>query len=169
VARQCVAREPRPERRRSGPPIADRIDLDGTFFIGCGGICAATVWTLGLLALWSVIVTAVESRDALPTEVWRRRAAHDPCLTEANIAATEHVLNALVRRLRTSGSEEAIFGAVRDAVIELNRLGGLHGTRGNFIETQEREELCEFLNRAARDAGLGAEASADVTWQWRTW
>lgn len=38
----------------AGPALPQQLDLDGVGFIGCGGICAATVWTLGLLRLAGV-------------------------------------------------------------------------------------------------------------------
>jgi hypothetical protein len=37
----------------------------------------------------------------------------------------------------------------------------------HFIETMEREELCEFITEAARIVGLKSEE--DITEEWREW
>lgn len=39
----------------------------------------------------------------------------------------------------------------------------------NFIETMEREELAEFIEKAARLAGLEIEDGYDITEEWREW
>ena len=110
-------------------------------------------------------------RDMFPTHAWRRRSADgDSRFNEGNIAATETALSEFLLTLfAAAGSRESILDVVKDVVIALNHLGGIEGALGNFIETQEREELCQFIGRAARIAGLDAEATVDITEEWREW
>lgn len=110
-------------------------------------------------------------RDLLPTHAWRQRHADgDSRFNEGNISATETVLTEFLLTLpAASGSREAILDVVKNVVIALNHLGGFEGTLGNFIETEEREELCEFIVRAAQIAGLATEANVDITEEWREW
>ena len=43
----------------------------------------------------------------------------------------------------------------------------LNDNYDSFIETLEREELCEFIIEAASIAGL--ESEDDITEEWREW
>ncbi|UKS27290.1 hypothetical protein LOZ80_38655 [Paenibacillus sp. HWE-109] len=38
-----------------------------------------------------------------------------------------------------------------------------------FIETMEREELAEFIDKVAQLAGLEVEEGQDITEEWREW
>lgn len=53
---------------------------------------------------------------------------------------------------------------VKEVVIKLNELNIEHDY---FIETMEREDLYEFIDIAARIAGL--ESEEDITEEWREW
>jgi hypothetical protein len=61
---------------------------------------------------------------------------------------------------------EAILGAVQRAVVALNELNV--DTNYCLIETDQREQLCEIIIAAARDAGL-ATGDDDITEEWRDW
>lgn len=53
---------------------------------------------------------------------------------------------------------------VKEVVININELNDEHD---HFIETMEREDLYEFIDTAARIAGL--ESEEDITEEWREW
>lgn len=53
---------------------------------------------------------------------------------------------------------------VKEVVIKLNEL---NIEQDHFIETMEREDLYEFIDTAARIAGL--ESEEDITEEWREW
>lgn len=100
---------------------------------------------------------------ALPTWAWRARMkAGDPRFTKAKIDAAEKALKAFVAAVADDPK-----GALEDVVRALNALGGYEGKHGNFIETEEREELVPFLLAKARAAGL--RAKGDPTEKLREW
>lgn len=61
---------------------------------------------------------------------------------------------------------KAILQAAESAVTALNELNRDCGE--SLIETVERENLCELINRAAREAGL-QQTHDDITFDWRDW
>jgi hypothetical protein len=102
---------------------------------------------------------------------WRCRCADgDPLFNEANISAAEAIVTQFLIALpAASGSRDTILELSKNVVLELNRLGGVEGSMGNFIETLEREELCDLINGAARIAGLDEDERVDITEPWREW
>ena len=109
----------------------------------------------------------------LPTVRWREEMREgDDLFTEEGISAVEAVLrNYAVRlgRLAPNARKEDILAAMKTAVIEVNKIGGIEGRFDNFIETSEREELCEYLESLARTAGLELPPGEDPTFEWRDW
>jgi hypothetical protein len=63
------------------------------------------------------------------------------------------------------GDEEAVRRAVRDVVLALNALNAR--CDGGLIGTDQREQLCTLIQRAAATAGVGS--GEDVTEAWREW
>ncbi|WP_017850767.1 hypothetical protein [Leptospira interrogans] len=106
-----------------------------------------------------------------PIGAWKRRYTEgDTLFNDEKIAATEEILTKFLKNLsNNSGSQEEILKIVKEVVISLNHIGGFDGTLGNFIETEEREELCDFINYAARVSGLEEDDSLDITEEWREW
>lgn len=106
----------------------------------------------------------------LPTVKWQwRKAAGDTSFTREGIKGTAVLLKAFllgvadhVRHKSASG----IYGSVKRVVRSLNRLNARHE---GFIETMEREELCEFINETVRATGLETVQHADLTEEWRQW
>ncbi|MBB3870270.1 hypothetical protein DER53_15050 [Parageobacillus toebii NBRC 107807] len=103
-----------------------------------------------------------------PTAEWKQRMDEDDDLfTDENINATNEVLDSYINNLKKLGdnpTEEDILECVKEVVIRLNELNDKYDY---FIETMEREELCEFIIEAARIAGL--ESEEDITEEWREW
>jgi len=63
------------------------------------------------------------------------------------------------------GDDDAVMAAVQFTVLSLNGLN--ERCHGSLIETDQREQICDIINRAATKAGVGA--GEDLTAQWREW
>lgn len=103
----------------------------------------------------------------LLTQEWRMRMEDgDDEFTEENIAATETVLRDYMGGLThiQEPSQKEIIKIVKETVLRLNALNEEYDF---FIETQEREELYEFIMENAQRAGL--ETEEDITEEWREW
>jgi len=101
------------------------------------------------------------------TAAWQQRMEDDEIFTAENIKATDEILDTYMNRLEGSldkMSEQDILEYVQEVVIGLNELNEQFDY---FIETLEREELCEFIIKAANAAGL--ETEEDITEEWREW
>ncbi|KNH16748.1 hypothetical protein ACS78_24720 [Priestia megaterium] len=102
-----------------------------------------------------------------PTAAWQQRMEDDEIFTAENIKATDEILETYTNRLKGSldkMSEQDILEYVQEIVIGLNELNEQFDY---FIETLEREELYEFIIKAANAAGL--ETEEDITEEWREW
>lgn len=102
-----------------------------------------------------------------PTLEWKERMdEEDDIFTEENIRAADQVINHYTTRLQalSNPSQEEVMECVEEVVISLNELNEKYDY---FIETLEREELCEFIDEAARIAGVDSEE--DITEEWREW
>lgn len=108
--------------------------------------------------------------EKMPVQQWRHRMADgDDAFTEKGIEAVEKLLNdylqslaELARQKKASG----IYNSVKKVVNSLNKTNEKHS---HFIETLEREELCEFINQAVRMTGLKVDEAIDLTEEWREW
>ncbi|GAB1804276.1 hypothetical protein MUB15_01990 [Priestia sp. OVS21] len=108
-----------------------------------------------------------ELKNNKPTAAWQQRMEDDEIFTVENIKATDEILDTYINRLEGSVdkmSEQDILEYVQEIVIGLNELSEQFDY---FIETLEREELCEFIIKAANAAGL--ETEEDITEEWREW
>mgnify|MGYP000462481720 CR=1 FL=1 len=113
------------------------------------------------------ILSVPQSNDPMPTVLWRERMGEgDDMFSEEAIAASEKALQKYVSSLKTlkTPTEKAILKKVKEVVIEFNRL---NDEFDYFIETLEREELCEYIDEKAQKAGL--EPDEDITEEWREW
>lgn len=102
-----------------------------------------------------------------PTVEWKERMENDDLFTVDNINETNTVLDSYINNLKNLGdqqNEENILMCVEEVVIKLNELNDKYDY---FIETMEREELCEFIINASHTAGL--ESEEDITEEWREW
>jgi hypothetical protein len=85
--------------------------------------------------------------------------------TEESIGKCETILVKFLDELAAAGRDRTRQRAAFErAVKAFDRLN--EESRGDLIETGEREELGAFFNRAADIAGLAYE-DGDVTWEWR--
>lgn len=113
----------------------------------------------------SVAAGTLTEADAYAVRLW----------PEAFTAAVDTALDAYEREVRALGvpSDEEAFGCVERVVTALNAIDGEHGA----IETDEREELCEYVDAVLTAAGVdvtaltarhGLDRSA-LTDRWRDW
>jgi hypothetical protein len=107
-------------------------------------------------------------RLEFPTRLWRERMIEfDDQFNEECIKDSERLLNQYVNELiQVANQEKKIMDAVRKVVVRFNDINDLHDY---FIETMEREELYEFIDEAARLAGLKVVDDEDITEEWREW
>jgi hypothetical protein len=107
------------------------------------------------------------SDNTMPTVLWRARMDEgDDLFTEEAIVASEKALQQYVSSLNSmkAPTEKAILKKVKEVITEFNRL---NKEFDYFIETLEREELYEFIDEKAQEAGL--EPDGDITEEWREW
>ena len=80
----------------------------------------------------------------------------------------DKTLNDFIRRLEHlagNTSNEKIMDVVQHTVFQLNEID----EKRQIIETSEREDLCEFIGKAARLAGLKTGSNEDITEGFRNW
>ncbi|MBK5426139.1 hypothetical protein [Bacillus sp. TH30] len=112
-------------------------------------------------------MTFDELKKNKPTTPWVEHDEDGEFFTEENISATNKVLDTYINNLELLGenpTEVKIMQVVKEVVVNINELNIEHDY---FIETMEREDLYEFIDTAARIAGL--ESEEDITEEWREW
>ncbi|MED1603622.1 hypothetical protein [Alkalihalophilus marmarensis] len=104
-----------------------------------------------------------------PTLEWAERLESDEdyedFYTVEGIKAANKVLDRYISHLKalpSNPSEDEVLACVKQVVLNLNEVNEEHN---DFIETDEREELYEFIDGAARSVGLNSEE--DITEEWR--
>lgn len=111
-------------------------------------------------------MTLKELRNKKPTEIWKDDMEEDDDLfTEENITESEEALDDFIDELISLGdnaNEKDIMDCVKKVVIKFNDFNEKYDY---YIETMEREDLCEFIIKAAQIAGL--ETDEDITEEWR--
>ncbi len=93
----------------------------------------------------------------------------DAGYSQEHIDRSSEILDTFVSKLEhvsDSNRNAEIMEAVKTAVLELNALND--ECDGSMIETDQREQLCEIIISAARDAGL-VTSEYDITEEWREW
>ncbi len=94
--------------------------------------------------------------------------AYDVSYTSADISECSQILSTYVGCLHQLGnhaSEDDIMDCVKNVVLQLNDLSA---SRPDLIEDSERETLCDYIEFAAKGAGL-KDIEVDITERWREW
>jgi hypothetical protein len=103
-----------------------------------------------------------------PTLRWRTHIGDDSAFSEESITATDKILETFEERLKnTKHDQDAILAEVRDVILLLNDLNNVKYP--GLIWTLEREELADFIESCAKDAGLQVKDGTDITEDWRDW
>lgn len=75
------------------------------------------------------------------------------------------IIDDFLAAMAHASGEPAIMAEVKRTVLALNKLNDECG--GSLIETSQREDLCDLIERAANMAGLATDD--DITERWRHW
>ena len=89
-----------------------------------------------------------------------------------NCQRIEKIFEDLVQNLSKLGENAPKIdkeGLIKSCVLTLNKLNDEF--EGSFIETTEREDLCELIEKIAVAVGLDPMEyeDADITYEWREW
>ncbi len=103
-------------------------------------------------------------------ERWRDAVTQgDTLFTGPGIDAVDRALADFeVAAAAATGNPEVLAEVLRGIVVELDRLGGLDGVHGSFLETDEREELVPYLLDVIARHGLDTQGE-DPTEPYRNW
>lgn len=111
--------------------------------------------------------------DILPSMIQYMEECHadgeSPGYTEADVQRCGEILDEYLDHLamlEDDSESEEILVYVEKVVINLNELNDECGYR--LIETDQRELICNFIERAAQEAGLETDGS-NITEKWREW
>ncbi|UBU15899.1 hypothetical protein [Nonomuraea gerenzanensis] len=129
-----------------------------------------------------------------PTTCWRERVAEDARLVaggeldpaeayaaelfpESLLRGTDEVLSRFDSDLTalSAPSDEEVLAVVQRVVLALNHVNEQHGEAA--YETEEREQLCAYLEESIVEAGIDVDALAarrgltrhEITDEWREW
>ena len=112
----------------------------------------------------------LEYVDRLPTIEWKRRKVNgDDLFTDKRISSVEALLKDYLESIANFTTQRKavnIYNSIKKVTTGLNKI---NDKNAGFIETMEREELCEFINAVARETGLDIDQDIDLTEKWREW
>jgi hypothetical protein len=98
-----------------------------------------------------------------PTIDWKRQLDEgSEFFTDETIRESDTLLDKYLAALEAAKNETAIWKAIEKVVKDFDELNIAHDY---FIETMEREDLAEYIQKAAEAAGLFYDG--DVTEEWR--
>lgn len=89
----------------------------------------------------------------------------EPDYEERDIERVGQILDEHVAAIERVNDKKQALECVRDTVMKLNELSE---RCESLIETGQREDICEFIDRAGARFGFGAD-DEDVTEEWREW
>ncbi|MEH6449446.1 MAG: hypothetical protein V7765_12300 [Oleispira sp.] len=115
-------------------------------------------------------IKVLACRDRLPTSNWKSRVQDgDEEFTGNSISDVEDILVEFILNLSDYTAQKKhlpIYNSVKKIVKLIN---AANRKNDGFIDTLEREELCEFINSAIRKTGFTLDETTDLTEQWRDW
>jgi hypothetical protein len=105
-----------------------------------------------------------------PTIKWRKRKLKgDDIFTEKAITEVEQLLIKYLQTL-TEFTEQKKASNIYNSVKKLTTAINIINNKNNsFIETIEREELCNFIHTAIQKTGFQIDKDIDLTADWREW
>lgn len=118
-------------------------------------------------------------KSQLPTIEWRKEmeedlkdddlSPEDVKFNEVILAKVDSILKNYILDMeplvKTNVTEESIKKEVKKVVLALNDFDKIHP----FIETGEREVLCEFIDKVITATGYKIPDEEDYTLEWREW
>lgn len=95
-------------------------------------------------------------------------SAYEPGYSQGDVDDCARIVDDLLVSLaEVRGREADVLKVVRATVDRLNELNERCDCA--LIDATQRDELCDLLNAAARDAGLRTSPHEDITETWREW
>ncbi|TDB82204.1 hypothetical protein E1264_31690 [Actinomadura sp. KC216] len=120
---------------------------------------------------------AQEARQVASGELDAECASAQELYPEAMLVRTDEVLQPFEREIAalTDPADDEIFAAIERVVLALNKVNDDYD--GAVYETDEREQLCEYIERSLAEAGIDIDAFAgrhsltrhQITDKWRDW
>jgi hypothetical protein len=103
-----------------------------------------------------------------PMLAYLEECGADCMFKKQDVQACERILLRYLDSLEklSAPSDQAILACVEKAVLDLNKLN--EKTDYALLETEERENICEWMQTAAVACGLSDDVD-DVTGEWREW
>ncbi|WP_073948435.1 hypothetical protein [Streptomyces kebangsaanensis] len=127
---------------------------------------------------WRALV-AQEARELAAGTLAPECAGMAELFPEPLLKATDDALQAFEEDVRAlkEPSDEEVFGAIQRVVLDLNAINEDDKLGGSGYETDEREQLCEYIDRTLSEHGIDVAALAarsgmgrhEITDQWRDW
>jgi hypothetical protein len=92
----------------------------------------------------------------------------DPGYDDADIAECDAILAGFIARASQleEGDRAGVMSAVKETVLALNALSE---RCESLIETDQREDICELIDRAGAALGVGSGEGEDLAGEWREW
>lgn len=109
-------------------------------------------------------------REELPTKDWRKRMREgDNIFTVKNIDGVELILLEYIEKISQYTKDKKasnIFNSVKKVTKRINQVNDKYNY---FIDTLEREEICEFIDKVIKTTGFEVKNGVDLTEEWREW
>ena len=112
--------------------------------------------------------TMLSNRIVEPIVAYMQEWEEDCSFTAKDVHKCEAILNQYLDSLAllSGAADKDIMKCVKKAVVALNKLN--EKTDYTLLETDERENICELIQRSAVECGL-QNPEEDITEEWREW
>ena len=106
-------------------------------------------------------------RDFMKDSLEEGENEDDFYYTEGDIQKCKAILDSFLAKVRSTphGDADSVMATVKDTVLALNALN--ETCEHSLIETDQREEICDLIIKAALSVGVGN--GDDITEEWRDW
>ena len=106
-------------------------------------------------------------RDFMRDSLEEGESEDDFYYTEEDIQKCKTILDSFLARVSSTphGDTDSVMATVKDTVLALNALN--ETCEHSLIETDQREEICDLIIKAALSVGVGN--GDDITEEWRDW
>lgn len=105
-------------------------------------------------------------KSRLLEEMYEFMLEADSNYDESDIETCDEILDQFLSTLADVTDKSAALDLVKQTVFALNSLN--EACNGDLIETDQRESICELINRAGAARGFNSD-DEDVTERWREW
>lgn len=122
----------------------------------------------------SYIEELIATKQYYPFSKWRQNYTKYGMLqyTEDNCTAAKNIFDTLLEKLIKTGENGSAQKKEKYFEIAILALNELNDLEQSLIETGEREDLCELIDKITLAAGLNPQNYADgagIADQWREW